>query len=239
MHHVGHDFHGGVTLSADVTPTVTCTARSWFFFSVCELRCWTSVISVSPYASQITSSRDMEAVTFKKLVKGHAYSVTAVDEVRKKGLQKWLLTTDMKGNVDQLQSSFSVITGLFVNLLKNFSSKTKLSMLHSNMEKRNKHTEPWNLTSLYSALAGTFILEFGACSSTALFWCLFCFAAPVGGLPRKYDQAGAHQEPLGWGGVDRCLERQVSMAPYTEVNKRTTFQCLFKEHLSCIFFCSQ
>ncbi|XP_061816493.1 calpain-1 catalytic subunit [Nerophis lumbriciformis] len=29
----------------------------------------------------ITSSRDMEAVTFKKLVKGHAYSVTAVDEV--------------------------------------------------------------------------------------------------------------------------------------------------------------
>lgn len=84
----------------------------------------------------------MEAVTFKKLVKGHAYSVTAVDEVRKKGLQKWLLTTDMKGNVDQLQSSFSVITGLFVNLLKNFSSKTKLSMLHSNMEKRNKHTEP-------------------------------------------------------------------------------------------------
>lgn len=35
----------------------------------------------------------MEAVTFKKLVKGHAYSVTAVDEVRKKGLQKWLLTT--------------------------------------------------------------------------------------------------------------------------------------------------
>lgn len=142
VHHVGHDFHGGVTLSADVTPTVTCTARSWFFFSVCELRCWTSVISVSPYASQITSSRDMEAVTFKKLVKGHAYSVTAVDEVRKKGLQKWLLTTDMKGNVDQLQSSFSVITGLFVNLLKNFSSKTKLSMLHSNMEKRNKHTEP-------------------------------------------------------------------------------------------------
>lgn len=32
---------------------------------------------------QITSSRDMEAVTFKKLVKGHAYSVTGVDEVRR------------------------------------------------------------------------------------------------------------------------------------------------------------
>ncbi|KAG7330475.1 hypothetical protein KOW79_006697 [Hemibagrus wyckioides] len=29
----------------------------------------------------ITSSRDMEAVTFKKLVKGHAYSVTGVEEV--------------------------------------------------------------------------------------------------------------------------------------------------------------
>uniref|UniRef100_A0A665WXP1 Calpain-1 catalytic subunit n=1 Tax=Echeneis naucrates TaxID=173247 RepID=A0A665WXP1_ECHNA len=33
----------------------------------------------------ITSSRDMEAVTFKKLVKGHAYSVTAVDEVVYRG----------------------------------------------------------------------------------------------------------------------------------------------------------
>lgn len=30
---------------------------------------------------QITSKFDMEAVTFKKLVKGHAYSVTAADEV--------------------------------------------------------------------------------------------------------------------------------------------------------------
>lgn len=30
---------------------------------------------------QITSNRDMEAVTFKKLVKGHAYSVTGSDEV--------------------------------------------------------------------------------------------------------------------------------------------------------------
>jgi len=34
--------------------------------------------AVSP---QITSSVDKEAVTFKKLVKGHAYSVTGVDEV--------------------------------------------------------------------------------------------------------------------------------------------------------------
>ncbi|XP_063042518.1 calpain-1 catalytic subunit [Engraulis encrasicolus] len=33
----------------------------------------------------ITSTRDMEAVTFKKLVKGHAYSVTAVDEVVYRG----------------------------------------------------------------------------------------------------------------------------------------------------------
>ncbi|XP_061566510.1 calpain-1 catalytic subunit [Cololabis saira] len=33
----------------------------------------------------ITSSHDMEAVTFKKLVKGHAYSVTAVDEVVYRG----------------------------------------------------------------------------------------------------------------------------------------------------------
>ncbi|PWA28815.1 hypothetical protein CCH79_00012824 [Gambusia affinis] len=33
----------------------------------------------------ITSSGDMEAVTFKKLVKGHAYSVTAVEEVMYRG----------------------------------------------------------------------------------------------------------------------------------------------------------
>lgn len=30
---------------------------------------------------QITSAFDMEAVTFKKLVKGHAYSVTGMKEV--------------------------------------------------------------------------------------------------------------------------------------------------------------
>lgn len=44
----------------------------------------TSVASASLCAfflPQITSSSDMEAVTFKKLVKGHAYSVTGVDEV--------------------------------------------------------------------------------------------------------------------------------------------------------------
>uniref|UniRef100_A0A8C4HG49 Calpain-1 catalytic subunit n=1 Tax=Dicentrarchus labrax TaxID=13489 RepID=A0A8C4HG49_DICLA len=35
--------------------------------------------------TQITSSADSEAVTFKKLVKGHAYSVTAVDEVVYRG----------------------------------------------------------------------------------------------------------------------------------------------------------
>ncbi|KAJ8246789.1 hypothetical protein GJAV_G00255420 [Gymnothorax javanicus] len=33
----------------------------------------------------ITDSRDMEAVTFKKLVKGHAYSLTGVDEVTYRG----------------------------------------------------------------------------------------------------------------------------------------------------------
>uniref|UniRef100_A0A667X9N9 Calpain-1 catalytic subunit n=1 Tax=Myripristis murdjan TaxID=586833 RepID=A0A667X9N9_9TELE len=33
----------------------------------------------------ITNTRDMEAVTFKKLVKGHAYSVTGVDEVVYRG----------------------------------------------------------------------------------------------------------------------------------------------------------
>lgn len=32
---------------------------------------------------QISSQFDKEAVTFKKLVKGHAYSLTAVNEVRR------------------------------------------------------------------------------------------------------------------------------------------------------------
>lgn len=32
-------------------------------------------------SKQITSAFDMEAVTFKKLVKGHAYSVTGLKEV--------------------------------------------------------------------------------------------------------------------------------------------------------------
>lgn len=33
------------------------------------------------YSPQITSAFDMEAVTFKKLVKGHAYSVTGFRDV--------------------------------------------------------------------------------------------------------------------------------------------------------------
>lgn len=40
-----------------------------------------SSLTVSFLYPQITGSHDMEAVTFKKLVKGHAYSLTGVDEV--------------------------------------------------------------------------------------------------------------------------------------------------------------
>lgn len=36
---------------------------------------------LSVLCPQITSAFDMEAVTFKKLVKGHAYSVTGVRQV--------------------------------------------------------------------------------------------------------------------------------------------------------------
>nr|XP_033792743.1 calpain-11 isoform X2 [Geotrypetes seraphini] len=39
----------------------------------------------------ITSAFDMEAVTFKKLVKGHAYSVTALKEVNYRGRQEQLI----------------------------------------------------------------------------------------------------------------------------------------------------
>uniref|UniRef100_A0A674N251 Calpain-1 catalytic subunit n=1 Tax=Takifugu rubripes TaxID=31033 RepID=A0A674N251_TAKRU len=47
-----------------------------------EVSVLTSEVSCHP---QITSKFDMEAVTFKKLVKGHAYSVTAADEVVYRG----------------------------------------------------------------------------------------------------------------------------------------------------------
>eukprot|EP00075_Anas_platyrhynchos_P020549 XP_027309802.1 calpain-1 catalytic subunit-like [Anas platyrhynchos] len=40
---------------------------------------------------QITSAFDMEAVTFKKLVKGHAYSVTAFRDVNYRGQQEQLI----------------------------------------------------------------------------------------------------------------------------------------------------
>ncbi|KAF2988303.1 hypothetical protein EK904_001958 [Melospiza melodia maxima] len=39
----------------------------------------------------ITSAFDMEAVTFKKLVKGHAYSVTAFRDVNYRGQQEQLI----------------------------------------------------------------------------------------------------------------------------------------------------
>lgn len=34
-----------------------------------------------PFLLQITSAAETEAITFQKLVKGHAYSVTAAEEV--------------------------------------------------------------------------------------------------------------------------------------------------------------
>lgn len=34
---------------------------------------------------------------------------------------------------------------------------------------------------------------------------------PVGGVQRKSDQVSSHQEPVGGGGVDRGLERQVRL----------------------------
>lgn len=43
---------------------------------------------------QITSSLDMEAVTFKKLVKGHAYSVTGVEEVSANEAGLWASGTN-------------------------------------------------------------------------------------------------------------------------------------------------
>lgn len=47
---------------------------------------------------QITSAFDMEAVTFKKLVKGHAYSVTGLKEVS--GVSAWFWLA--QGSVNNL-----------------------------------------------------------------------------------------------------------------------------------------
>ncbi len=51
------------------------------------------------FVLKITSKFDMEAVTFKKLVKGHAYSVTGVEEVsqrlKHKDILKHLLYTSI------------------------------------------------------------------------------------------------------------------------------------------------
>lgn len=43
------------------------------------------------FVLKITSKFDMEAVTFKKLVKGHAYSVTGVEEVSQRLKHKDIL----------------------------------------------------------------------------------------------------------------------------------------------------
>lgn len=37
---------------------------------------------------------------------------------------------------------------------------------------------------------------------------------PLGGVQRKPDQVSSHQEPVGGGGVDRGLERQVRLQHY-------------------------
>lgn len=45
------------------------------------VRCFKHIRLSLAHCPQITSAFDMEAVTFKKLVKGHAYSVTAFRDV--------------------------------------------------------------------------------------------------------------------------------------------------------------
>lgn len=85
----------------------------------------------------------MEAVTFKKLVKGHAYSVTGVDEVSCKR---------QKQNKRQCEG-----------------------------QQEDKMSTPGGVS------------------------------LPLGGVQRKSDQVSPHQEPVGGGGVDRGLERQVRL----------------------------
>ncbi|XP_013855166.1 calpain-1 catalytic subunit [Austrofundulus limnaeus] len=71
------DFTGGVTEMYDLAK-----APSDLFSIISRAVERGSLLGCS---IDITSSRDMEAVTFKKLVKGHAYSVTGVDKVDYRG----------------------------------------------------------------------------------------------------------------------------------------------------------
>lgn len=74
-------------LAMDYTPV---SSKALWARRSCHLN---SPSSLSPTAFQITSAFDMEAVTFKKLVKGHAYSVTGAEQVRPQGflILQWLL----------------------------------------------------------------------------------------------------------------------------------------------------
>ncbi|CAF97036.1 unnamed protein product, partial [Tetraodon nigroviridis] len=71
------DFTGGVTEMYELQK-----APSDLYSIICRALERGSLLGCS---INITSKFDMEAVTFKKLVKGHAYSVTAADEVAYRG----------------------------------------------------------------------------------------------------------------------------------------------------------
>lgn len=49
-------------------------------FNIINIGIWTNG-SISSLPSKITSAADSEAVTYRKLVKGHAYSVTGAEQV--------------------------------------------------------------------------------------------------------------------------------------------------------------
>lgn len=58
-------------------------ASSWIIGILILLEYGRFYLTSSSSPSQITNSGDSEAVTYRKLVKGHAYSVTGADQVSK------------------------------------------------------------------------------------------------------------------------------------------------------------
>lgn len=52
------------------------------------------------------------------------------------------------------------------------------------------------------------------------------WTSPPGGVQREHDQAGSHQEPVGGGGVDRRLERQVRVL----IKHTHTYQLIYYQH---------
>lgn len=136
---------------------------------------------------QITSSYDMEAVTFKKLVKGHAYSVTGVDEVITK-ITPHAYALFSLVEVRAAHQAAQCFTSYFSYIPRrsrfSLSSNLFRSVRATRILCRLVRFYPSNKT-----IQCPLVLV-ALCSSTSYEWVGFYFH--IGGVPRKYDKAGSH-----------------------------------------------